>query len=201
MGWEEEELRPFQILCQNMVRTWYNTQSLEAFIQELYTNTLTGSIDWILLFFHLHGLSFTQLKDWFHNPACIPKPGPFGSSVKEVSPVMGSEQVRPLRGPGFGRFPALSASSTSSTSFNDKSSWKKRKLFFKRKKKIKNFPKKKIFFKFKKIFFFFKNVRFHGIWPLYSTFLEKFEKNFQNQIFFRKMWLKWTVGLYGKSLT
>lgn len=40
-------------------------------------------------------------------PACTPKPGPIGGSVKEAKPPAGSQEKCPLLGPGLGIFASL----------------------------------------------------------------------------------------------
>lgn len=57
-----------------------------------------------------------------YKPGCMPKPGPLGSSVKEVNFPAGSLAYRPLRGPALGRRPALQSAKISSTSLALRSS-------------------------------------------------------------------------------
>lgn len=59
-----------------------------------------------------------------YSPACIPKPGPFGSSDNDVGSPNGSDAYRPLRGPGRGDLPSIKSCNISSVSFSLKSSCK-----------------------------------------------------------------------------
>lgn len=64
----------------------------------------------------------TLLMNQFYRPGCNPKPGPFGSSLRDDSSPLGSDANRPLRGPGRGIFPSIKSCKISSVSLAVKSS-------------------------------------------------------------------------------